>query len=126
MDIEEIVKLRATRTRRYTVEETDTAEAVGSGSVKLLATPQMIAWMEQVAHGLLGKLLPAGMVDLGVEVFVRHFNPAEVGEKVTVEARVVQVMGSRVTFEVGAETKGVIVGRGTHVRQIVSRGKRAD
>ena len=122
--LEKMVKLKSKQLRTYTIEEKDTAEFIGSGSVRLLATPQLAAWMEQIAHGMLQRMLKPGMVDLGVEIFLRHMSSAEVGEKVEIDVTVVQVMGSRVTFEVGAEIEDRIVARGTHVRQVLRRDKK--
>ncbi len=49
----------ARRTDRYPVEEAHSASRVGSGSVPVLATPWLVAFMERTAHRLVAESLPA-------------------------------------------------------------------
>lgn len=119
MNLEDLVEIGKTNKLSYRVKEADTAKAMGSGEVKLLATPVMMVQMEKAATALMKEFLPDEWIDLGVEVFVRHFKSVRVGEEVVVEARIVKVKGSRVTFEVGMDRGSDVIGRGVHVRQIV-------
>ena len=59
----------------FLVETEHTAVHVGSGSLKVLATPIMVAYMERAARDLLAALLPAGYSSVGVHVDVRHLAP---------------------------------------------------
>ena len=81
--------------------------------------------MEQAACAALGPFLPPGTTSVGVRVDVRHTAPTPVGVRVTASARVTEVSGSRVVFEVSAEQErdGVIeaIGTGTHTRVVVDR-----
>ncbi len=91
----------------------------GSGSVDVLATPQMIGWMEQAAVQAVDSLLPEGLCTVGAHLDVRHLAATPPGGKVTATARLVQVEGRRLTFEVSAHDDAGPIGEGTHIRYIV-------
>lgn len=115
----------ATGSATITVTEADTAIAAGSGDLPVLATPRMIALMEQAACAALAPALPSGATSVGVRVDVRHTAPSPVGAVVTATARVTQVSGARVSLEVAAvqERDGASnpIGAGTHTRVVVDR-----
>jgi fluoroacetyl-CoA thioesterase len=102
-----------------------TAIAAGSGDLPVLATPRMIALMEEAACSVLAGALPEGATSVGTKVDVRHTAPSPLGARVTARATVVGVDGARVTFEVtawhGPLESRVEIGRGTHVRAVVDR-----
>src|SRR5262245_66171820 len=64
-----------------------TAPFVGSGRVRVLATPVMINLMEAAALDAIEKLLPAGHQSLGIRLDVRHYAATPVGMRVRVTAR---------------------------------------
>ena len=112
----------STGAARLTVTDHDTAIALGSGDLRVFATPRMIALMEQAACEALSGLLPEGATSVGVRVDVRHVEPSPVGAVVTATARVTSVDGDRITFEVKATHQHdvpVVIGSGTHVRVAV-------
>lgn len=115
----------ATGSATITVTDADTAIAAGSGDLPVLATPRMIALMEQAACDALAPLLPPGSTSVGVHVDVRHTAPSTIGVVVTASARVAQVSGSRIVLELSAqqERDGVSepIGTGTHTRVAVDR-----
>ena len=102
MDITEFVQVGMKKEATFTVEEGHTAAHVGSGSVKVLATPIMIAFMERAARDLLEECLPEGYSSVGVHVDVRHLAPTPLGGAVRVVCEVLDVDGRRVAFGVNA------------------------
>jgi fluoroacetyl-CoA thioesterase len=102
-----------------------TAIAAGSGDLPVLATPRMIALMEEAACNVLAGALPDEATSVGTRVDVRHTAPSPLGARITARAAVVGVDGARVTFEVtawhGPVESSVEIGRGTHVRVVVDR-----
>ena len=102
-----------------------TAIAAGSGDLPVLATPRMIALMEEAACTLLASDLPDEATSVGTRVDVRHSVPSPLGARVTARATVVGVDGARITFDVtawhGPVDSRVEIGRGTHVRAVVDR-----
>jgi len=105
-------------TQTFIVTEADTAIAVGSGSLPVLATPRLVAWCEAVTCAALGEL-PALMTSVGTRVDVAHLAPSAVGDRVEVAATITERTDRTVQFAVTATYFGTILGRGTISRAIV-------
>jgi predicted thioesterase len=110
---------------RHQVGENDTAEALGSGDVLVLATPRLIAWMEAATMRSAAAFLKPGQTTVGVAVRVRHRRPTRVGGVVEVDARPPEAsVGSRLTFVVRAtDGAGEVVADGEIERVIVDRAR---
>ena len=106
-------------TLHKTVTEADTAACVGSGSLPVLATPVLIAWMEAAACSCCGELLEEGTTSVGTEMNMRHTAASPAGMKVTVTAELTAVEGRMLSFRVMAEDAAGPIGEGTHTRAIV-------
>jgi len=105
---------------REVVTDADTAVALGSGGLPVLATPRLLAWCEAATCRALDGRLPAGSSSVGTSVRLEHLAPSVVGEEVTVVALVATVDGRRIGFEVEAtDAAGTVVGRGTVERVVV-------
>jgi fluoroacetyl-CoA thioesterase len=104
---------------RLVVAEEHTAKHIGSGEVKVLATPQMVLLMERAAVAAVDPLLPEGYRTVGIHLDVRHLAPTPVGFEVVATAGLVGVEGQRLTFRVQAHDELELVGEGTHQRAIV-------
>ena len=109
--------LRAEQT--FIVEEQYTAGHVGSGSLRVLATPGMIGFIERVARDLMEANLPEGLSSVGVRVDVRHLAATPVGGQVRVACEVVETDGRRVDFAVVAWDEFEKVGEGLHQRYVI-------
>lgn len=105
--------------RVFTVEEVHSAQHVRSGTVNVLSTPSMIAFIEETALGCIQGYLPQGHTSVGTHVNVKHVRAVPIGASVTVEVEVVQVEGRRVVFSAKVYWGGTVVGEGTHERYIV-------
>jgi fluoroacetyl-CoA thioesterase len=101
------------------VEEKHTATHLGSGGAPVLATPMMIAWMEETSRLMVEPLLPAGQLTVGAHVDVRHLAPTPVGMKVTVRSALEAVDGRKLAFRVEAFDEREKVGEGIHERVII-------
>ena len=114
-------------TATLTVDASDTAIAVGSGDVPVLATPRMVALMEQAAREALTGYLPVECTSVGAELDVRHVRPSAVGAQVVAEAVITAVEGALVHFSVVARDRRIadqersLIGTGVHVRAVVQR-----
>jgi predicted thioesterase len=124
MDLDHLMGL--SRNIEITVDRSITASAVGSGGVDVLSTPSMILLFEQAARDAVQGSLPEGYTTVGTSVDIRHVSATPVGEKVTVEARVVDVDGRRIIFEVSASDRLGPVGEGIHQRFVVDLEKFMD
>ena len=110
--------------RSYVVEESDTATALGSGDVPVLATPRLLAWLEAATIGALEGSLPDGATSVGTRVDLEHVAPSQVGVTVTVRADVVAVDGRLVQFDVVAlHPDGKLVAHGRITRVNVDRAR---
>ena len=110
------------------VAEEHTAQHLGSGAVKVLATPQMVLLMERAGVAAVDHLLPEGYRTVGAHLDVRHLAPTPVGFEVRATAELIQVQGRRLGFRVQvhegpfdrAQSDCELVGDGTHQRAIIN------
>lgn len=102
------------------VEETHTARHLGSGGVEVLATPVMIALMEDAARTSVDSKLDQGQMSVGVNLNVSHLAATPVGMRVTARTELVAVDGHRLTFKVEAHDEREKIGEGTHIRAIIN------
>ena len=104
---------------RYRVKDASTARQLGSGSVDVLATPEMVRLMEVAAVAALTDQLPPDYTSVGTLLDITHLAPTPVGLGVQVSATLVEVQGRRLRFEVVAHDDVEEIGRGTHERVLV-------
>ena len=102
------------------VGDEHTAPRVGSGRVRVLATPVMINLMEAAALEAIERLLPAGHQSLGTHLNVGHYAATPVGMRLRATALVTHVTGRTVEFRVEAFDEKERVGDGTHTRVVVN------
>ncbi len=102
------------------VAEEHTAPSIGSGKVRVLATPVMINLMEAAALDAAENLLPAGHQSLGIKLDVRHIAATPVGMRVNVTARLTAVEGRTLHFWVEARDERELIGDGAHHRVVVN------
>lgn len=100
----------------------DTAQALGSGDVDVLATPRLVALCEQAAFDALQPQLGEGQTSVGFRVEITHLVPVLVGSRVVAAASVERVEGRRVTFNVTVSDKYGLVAAGRVVRAVVDPG----
>lgn len=105
------------------VGEEHTAPRIGSGKVRVLATPVMINLIEAAALEAVERLLPPGHQSLGTVLNVRHIAATPVGMRVTATAEVLEVEGRTIRFRVEARDERELIGDGTHERVVVNVAK---
>lgn len=103
----------------HTVTEADTAPAVGSGDVPVLATPRLLALMEAATVSAVRDHLPSGTTTVGTHVSLTHDAPTPVGGRIEVTARLDAVDGRLLVFAVSAPRAG----EGRVERQVVDRDR---
>jgi predicted thioesterase len=111
---------------RFTVGDDDTAIALGSGDVPVLATPRLLAWCERATVEALAAGLPDGSTSVGHHIALEHRSPTPVGAAVDVRASVTEVDGRSVVLSVEAEDPSGVVGSGTVTRVVVDRQRFLD
>lgn len=113
----------------FTVGAADTAAALGSGHLQVLATPRLIAWLEAAAVEALDEAVEAGETSVGVMVELDHVAPSLVGDTVHVTASVHKIDGRFVEFDLRAtrhNTHDGEIARGRHRRVVVDGGRFMD
>jgi fluoroacetyl-CoA thioesterase len=108
---------------RHEVTETDTAAALGSGEVPVLATPRLIAWMEAATVRAATAFVVRGQTTVGTAIRIEHRRATPVGGSVDITTTAPHgAAGSRLTFHVQAvDGSGVVVAAGEIDRVIVDR-----
>ena len=79
-----------------------TAERFGNPGVKVLATPALIALLEETAIGCIASTLVPGQGSVGTRIDVQHLAATPVGMKVVGHAELIEVDGRRLVFKVEA------------------------
>lgn len=118
LEIGDTFKITTTVTNSMTARAFATRE--GEDYPPVLATPFLVSELERVAAAMLAPMIAAGKVSVGVNVNIEHTAPTPVGSTLTSHARFLGPEGRLFGFEVWAEDTGGVVGKGTHVRAIVS------
>jgi fluoroacetyl-CoA thioesterase len=104
-----------------TVTEADTAQALGSGDVPVLATPRLLALAEAATVRATARHLPTGTTTVGTRVELEHLSATPVGGSVSVEATLSTVDGRRLGFTVTGYDGETVAARGTVQRILVDR-----
>lgn len=110
-------------TRTITVNEENTAKAMGSGTLDVFATPALIALMEETCWRSVANELEEGCGTVGTLLEIKHTAPTPVGMEVTCESVLTEVDGRRLVFEVIAHDAKGVVGEGSHERFIIQNEK---
>lgn len=110
-----------THTSLQVVSDNLTAQALGSGDMPVLATPAMVALMENAAMLAVKDSLPSGTTTVGGHINVSHIRPTAVGQEVAATATLTAVDGKKLTFHVIAHQDDTVIGEGEHIRFIVDR-----
>lgn len=105
---------------RTLAEREDTAQAVGSGSLLVYATPCMVALMEGAACEAIADCIPEEKTSVGTYLEISHISATPVGMEVWAEAEVTAVEGSTVTFHVTAYDEAGKIGEGVHKRAVIN------
>jgi predicted thioesterase len=103
----------------FVVSDEYAANYIGSGSLDVLATPGLVAFMERIAHSLLEERFSEGYSSVGTMVEVHHLAPTPVGASVHVQCEVIEVDGRRITFGVQAWDENGKIGEGRHQRMVI-------
>ncbi|MBY8872544.1 thioesterase [Micromonospora sp. PLK6-60] len=104
-----------------TVTAADTATAVGSGDVPVLATPRVVALAEAATVAATAAPMPPGRTTVGTRVELDHLAATPVGRTVVAQARLAAVDGRRLAFEVAVTDGDETVARGRVERVLVDR-----
>lgn len=118
-----MIEIGLKHTSELTVSDAVTAQSMGSGDMPVLATPAMMALMENAAMLAVADQLPEGSTTVGGHIESSHLKPSKIGDKVSAVAEVTKVDGRKIEFKVAAYSGDTLLGEGTHLRFIVDRAR---
>jgi predicted thioesterase len=108
-------------TLSFTVTDADTAAALGSGDLPVLATPRLLAWCEAATCAAVEPALADAETSVGTRVQLEHLAASRVGTEIEVTATTAYVDGRLHRFAVAArDSHGKLVGSGEVTRLVVS------
>lgn len=121
-------KRKAQRTMEHliierTVTEDMLAVNVGSGCLRVLATPTVIALMEEASTKIADTLLSEEITTVGTLVNIEHISPSPIGAKIRVESTLVETDGRIFKFDVKAYDDVCLIAQGVHNRVSVKKEK---
>ena len=103
-----------------TVNEENTAMAVGSGSLRVFATPALAALIEKAACNCLSGRLDEGMTSVGTVLNIKHIAATPVGMKAEATVTLTEIDGRRLVFSVSVTDEKEKISEGVHERFIVN------
>lgn len=112
-------KMGLSHTLTAVVTSETTAKAVKSGTLEVLATPVLCAWMEQCCTECIQPALEEGETTVGTHIDLSHEAPTPLGGEVRIECFLRAMEGRKLTFAFTATDENGIIGRGTHQRFLV-------
>ena len=94
---------------------------MGSGDMPVLATPALVALMENAAMLSVKNVLSDDETTVGGRIDITHLKPTKIGNEVLATAELICVEGRKLTFQVVAYQGETLIGKGEHIRFVVNR-----
>jgi len=107
----------------FMVTKEDTALAMGSGGEKVLATPRLVAWMENTAFEGFEKAMEPGQTTVGTFIRIKHSAASPIGMKVTIKGTLTARENRSLTIELTAWDNSEKIGEADHQRYIVDKDR---
>ncbi len=104
---------------RLTVTDNNTAAAMKSGTLPVLATPAVAALMEQASQESVASVLAENETTVGISLNMKHIKATGLGKEVYAKSVLKEVDGRRLVFEVDAYEDEVKIASAVHERFIV-------
>jgi predicted thioesterase len=104
--------------KKIAVDESRVIDFMGE-DCRVYATPRIISDVEYTCRNFLLEHLDPGEDSVGTKVNWEHVGPALLGANVTIDIKLVNIDGRRVTFEATVNDGADPVARGTHERFVV-------
>ena len=107
-----------------TVAENNTAKNMGSGDLDVLATPSLVAFMENAAKNYLNTFLTDDLGSVGSNININHLAPTLVGKEITVQGQITEIIKEKIIiFSLEAFEADKKIGNATHTRVIINNEK---
>ena len=113
------IKIGVTGEKSTVVVMENTALAMGSGTLRVFATPAMIALIEGCCAESVEDLLDEGITSVGTQVNIEHLSASPVGAGIVCRSVLNAFDGRRLDFDVEVYDNAGLIGKGTHTRYTV-------
>jgi len=108
----------------YLVQENNTAKNMGSGDLDVLATPSLVAFMENAAKNYLNIFLTDELGSVGSNININHLAPTLIGKEITVQGKITEIIKEKIIiFSLEAYEEDKKIGDATHTRVIINNEK---
>ena len=118
------IELNKQFSQQYTVTENNTAKFMGSGDLNVLATPSLVAFMENAAKNYLNSFLTEDLGSVGSNININHIAPTLVDKKIIITGKITQVIKDKIIiFSLEAFENDKKIGDAEHTRVIINNEK---
>mgnify|MGYP002717248730 CR=1 FL=1 len=118
------IKINKEFKENYLVQEDNTAKNMGSGDLDVLATPSLVAFMENAAKNYLNIFLTDELGSVGSNININHLAPTLVGKEITVQGKITEIIKEKIIiFSLEAYEEDKKIGDATHTRVIINNEK---
>ncbi|MGX7078904.1 thioesterase family protein [Gemella parahaemolysans] len=108
----------------YLVQENNTAKNMGSGDLDVLATPSLVAFMENAAKNYLNIFLTDELGSVGSNININHLAPTLIGKEITVQGKITEIIKEKIIiFSLEAYEEDKKIGDAIHTRVIINNEK---
>ena len=108
----------------YLVQENNTAKNMGSGDLDVLATPSLVAFMENAAKNYLNIFLTDELGSVGSNININHLAPTLIGKEITVQGKITEIIKEKIIiFSLEAYVEDKKIGDSIHTRVIINNEK---
>lgn len=105
--------------KKFVVGSKDTAKEIGSGDLDVLATPAVLAMVENAAKEYLHKELASEETSVGTLIEARHIRPSIIGAEIMVKVKVESQEKTKINFSFEVFDNGQIIATGIHQRAVI-------
>ena len=123
------IELNKKTTKKFIVKDNDSAKQMGSGDLLVLATPALVAFMEEVAKDYLNSIIDKELGSVGSNINIDHLAPTLIGKEVIIEAEVTEVIKEKIikfaisAYELTNSTEHKLIAKAEHTRVIINNKK---
>lgn len=105
------------------VSDDKTAYSMRSGTLRIFATPAMIALIEETAWRSVEPYLEEGQGTVGTALNIKHLSPTPLNMNVKCETELIEIDGRKLKFKANVYDETGLIGSGTHERFIINMDK---
>lgn len=110
--------------KNYIVSEYNTAKFMGSGDLNVLATPSLVAFMENAAKIFLNSFLTEDLGSVGSNININHLAPTLVNKEITILGEITEIIKDKIViFNLEAFEGEKKIGDASHTRVIINNEK---